>query len=105
MRGSVFETDAYASSATSARIGEKIGGPERSRTAGLLNAIEALYQLSYRPNFGNGWDSSTSAHKSKERMLRALMTVAEQKLDRSDASGAEGRCEYGVFRVMFDEIT
>ena len=25
-------------------------GPERGRTAGLLNAIEALYQLSYRPN-------------------------------------------------------
>lgn len=24
-------------------------GPERGRTAGLLNAIEALYQLSYRP--------------------------------------------------------
>ena len=45
VRGSVFETDAYASSATSA----KNHGPERDRTAGLLNAIETLYQLSYRP--------------------------------------------------------
>ena len=45
VRGSVFETDAYANSATSATN----GGPERSRTADLLNAIEALYQLSYRP--------------------------------------------------------
>ena len=30
---------------------QKNGGPERSRTADLLNAIEALYQLSYRPEF------------------------------------------------------
>ena len=28
---------------------EKIGGPERDRTAGLLVANEALSQLSYRP--------------------------------------------------------
>ncbi len=41
--------------AASTRPGEagkpliEIGGPERDRTAYLLNAIEALYQMSYRP--------------------------------------------------------
>ena len=39
------ETCAYASSATSA----KYGGPDRDRTGYLFNAIEALYQVSYRP--------------------------------------------------------
>ena len=29
--------------------GEKTSGPERDRTADLLNAIQALSQLSYRP--------------------------------------------------------
>ena len=32
-----------------AQVVEKIGGPERDRTAGLLVANEALSQLSYRP--------------------------------------------------------
>ena len=31
------------------KVIEKIGGPERNRTAGLLVANEALSQLSYRP--------------------------------------------------------
>ena len=46
-----FESCASASSATSAEGGRKTGGPEGGRTPGLHNAIVALSQLSYRPEF------------------------------------------------------
>ncbi len=47
LRSSVFETDAYASSATSAKLVEQMG----IEPTNLLNAIQALSQLSYCPEF------------------------------------------------------
>ena len=35
------------------RVEPRIRGPERDRTADLLNANQALSQLSYRPVWGN----------------------------------------------------
>ena len=43
------DTDPLNRSALSAVAGLRTGGPERDRTADLLNANQALSQLSYRP--------------------------------------------------------
>jgi hypothetical protein len=58
----------------------KTGGPERVRTADLLNAIEALFQLSYEPvPDKKGWKikvSPTNARTFCEKAVFLLRPLA-----------------------------
>jgi hypothetical protein len=57
----VADKNAYKNENTDVTVGTKsfvfYGGAERDRTVDLLNAIQALSQLSYGPTFKEDWRS------------------------------------------------
>jgi bacterioferritin-associated ferredoxin len=59
-----------------------VGGVERDRTVDLLNAIQALSQLSYGPTFREGRSSNaTRRPKFRGRIVPALRYVSLRRMD------------------------
>jgi len=67
--------------ATRSPIGEKRGGAERNRTAGLLIANEALSQLSYSPPKAAGF----SLYPSENARIKAFFQICKVRNGRTDA--------------------
>jgi len=49
--------------------GDEIGGGKEIRTPGLLNAIQALYQLSYTPKIVSRWNQRKTCGTLRHLMV------------------------------------